>query len=61
VFWGKGFSWSFANYAPIVTIGVIAIVTIWYFGWARKTFKGPVRTIDDPSVSADTSVAPAVG
>jgi hypothetical protein len=22
-------------------------VTIWYFGWANKTFKGPIRTIDD--------------
>jgi hypothetical protein len=25
---------------------VILAVTIWYFGWANKTFKGPVRTID---------------
>ena len=24
----------------------MAAVTIWYFGWANKTFKGPVRTID---------------
>ena len=27
--------------------GVIGIVAIWYFGWARKTFKGPIRTIED--------------
>jgi amino acid transporter len=61
VFWDSGFTWSSANYAPLVTIGVIAIVTVWYFGWARKTFKGPIRTIDDPAISADASFAPAVG
>jgi amino acid transporter len=47
VFFSKGFSWSSANYAPLVMIGVIAIVAIWYFGWAKKTFKGPIRTVDD--------------
>jgi hypothetical protein len=47
VFFSKGFSWSSANYAPLVMIGVIGIVAIWYFGWAKKTFKGPIRTIDD--------------
>jgi hypothetical protein len=42
------------NYAPLVTIGVMVAVTIWYLGWARKYFKGPVRTIDlaDPDVTA---------
>jgi amino acid transporter len=48
VFGGKTFTWSSVNYAPLVTIGVMAIVTIWYFGWAKNTFKGPIRTIDDP-------------
>jgi hypothetical protein len=38
------------NYAPLVTIGVILAVTIWYFGWAKKTFKGPIRTIDELDV-----------
>jgi amino acid transporter len=42
----SGFSWTDVNYAPIVTIGVILAVTIWYFGWAHTTFKGPIRTID---------------
>ncbi|HEX4035913.1 MAG TPA: amino acid permease [Solirubrobacteraceae bacterium] len=59
VFWGHGFTWSAVNYAPLVTIGVIAAVTVWYFGWANKTFKGPVRTIDDPTVASDPT-APAV-
>jgi hypothetical protein len=35
------------NYAPLVTFGVMAAVTIWYFGWAKRTFKGPIRTIED--------------
>jgi amino acid transporter len=47
VFFKKGFSWNSANYAPLVMIGVIAIVAIWYFGWARKTFTGPVNTFDE--------------
>ncbi len=46
VYFGKTFSWSAVNYAPLVTIGVMVAVTVWYFGWARHTFKGPVRTID---------------
>jgi len=44
------FSWSSVNYAPLVTIGVMAVVTLWYYGWARHTFKGPVRTIDDDTI-----------
>jgi amino acid transporter len=47
VFFKKGFSWNDVNFAPLVMIGVIAAVGIWYFGWAKKTFKGPVSTIDD--------------
>jgi amino acid transporter len=48
VFFGKTFSWSSVNYAPIVTIFVIAAVTLWYAVSAHKTFKGPIRTIDEP-------------
>lgn len=46
VYFGKDFNWSSVNYAPIVTIAVMAAVTLWYLGWARKTFKGPVRTVE---------------
>jgi amino acid transporter len=55
----SGFSWTDVNYAPLVTVGVMLIVTIWYFGWARKTFKGPIRTIDlsEDEVSTAQSVA----
>src|SRR5664280_3119959 len=47
VFGAKGFSWSSANYAPLVTIGVMLAVTIWYLVSARNTFTGPIRTIDE--------------
>jgi hypothetical protein len=59
--WRTGFSWNSVNYAPLIVIGVMAGVTIWYFGWARKTFKGPIRNVDDPTVGADSAAAPAVG
>ena len=54
------FSWNSVNYAPLVVVFVMLCVTIWYFGWARKTFNGPIRTIDDPTVSTDPDVTPAV-
>jgi len=46
VFFKHGFSWSSVNYAPLVTIGVMLGVTVWYLVSARHTFKGPIRTID---------------
>jgi len=45
--WESSFSWNSVNYAPLITFGTIIAVTVWYFGWARKTFKGPIRTIDE--------------
>jgi amino acid transporter len=47
VFFKSGFSWNSVNYAPLVTIGVMAAVTIWFAVSAKKTFTGPVRTIDE--------------
>jgi amino acid transporter len=61
VYFGNGFAWKSVNYAPLVTIGVMAAVTIWYLVSARRTFKGLVRTIDldiGPAAPA-TGVAPA--
>ncbi|HWD64940.1 MAG TPA: amino acid permease [Solirubrobacteraceae bacterium] len=46
VYFKSGFSWSLVNYAPMVTIGVMLIVTIWYLVSARHWFTGPVRTIE---------------
>jgi len=47
VFFKHDFEWSAVNYAPLVTIGVMLAVTIWYLVSARKTFTGPIRTIDE--------------
>jgi amino acid transporter len=59
VFFKKGFEWSAVNYAPLVTIGVMGAVTIWYAVSAKNTFKGPVNTIDDVSVTGLADVAQA--
>ncbi len=56
--WNSAFSWSAFNYAPLVTIVVIAAVTIWFLTSARKSFKGPIRTIDEPA-GAGAGLAPA--
>ncbi len=56
--WNHGFSWSSFNYAPLVTI--VLLIGVWV-GWeagAKKTFKGPVRTVDDPDI--DTPSDPAL-
>jgi amino acid transporter len=50
VFFKHGFEWSAVNYAPLVTIGVMAAVTIWFTVSAKRTFKGPIRTIDELDV-----------
>ena len=47
VYFKHGFQWSAVNYAPLVTLGVMGAVTLWYVLSARKTFRGPVRTVDD--------------
>jgi amino acid transporter len=57
------FSWSSFNYAPLVTIVVMLAVAIWYYGWARHTFKGPIRTIefaeDGVTVAGTAPAAPS--
>jgi len=44
------FAWKYVNYAPIVTIGVLLAITIWWQVSARHWFKGPIRNID-PTVA----------
>jgi amino acid transporter len=48
----EDFEWKFVNYAPILTFGTIAVVTIWWFASARKWFTGPKHTIDPDVVEA---------
>ena len=42
------FSWKFVNYAPIVTLGALALLTIWWYASVKNWFKGPIHTIDEP-------------
>jgi hypothetical protein len=47
----EAFAWKYVNYAPIVTLGALLLLTLWWQVSAKKWFTGPVRTID-------TSLAP---
>src|SRR5215207_518873 len=40
------FTWSGVNYSPLMVIAVIGAVGIWWLVSAKKTYKGPVSTID---------------
>jgi amino acid transporter len=46
------FAWKFVNYAPIVTIGALVLLTIWWYASARHWFTGPKHTIDRAVVEA---------
>ncbi len=62
VYFKHGFSWSAVNYAPLVTLGVMLAVTVWYLVSARRSFTGPVRTLrfaDDGVTVVDPEVSGA--
>ncbi len=46
------FSWKFVNYAPIVTVGALLLLTIWWNVSAKHWFTGPKHTIDEEVVKA---------
>ena len=46
------FSWKFVNYAPVLTIGALVILLIWWEVSAKEWFKGPKHTIDPAVVEA---------
>jgi hypothetical protein len=46
------FEWKFVNYAPIVTIGALIILAIWWATSAKHWFKGPKHTIDEAVTQA---------
>jgi amino acid transporter len=48
----KDFSWKYVNYAPILTIGSLVVLTIWWQVSAKKWFTGPKHTIDPDVVHA---------
>jgi len=56
-----GFTWSDFNYAPVVTIVLLLGVWIAWEAGAKHTFKGPVRTVDEPDLGTpgDAALMPA--
>jgi amino acid transporter len=46
------FEWKFVNYAPVITVGAVIILAIWWQVSAKKWFKGPKHTIDQAVVDA---------
>ncbi len=46
------FEWKFLNYAPVVTIGALVLLTIWWNVSAKNWFTGPKHTIDEAVVQA---------
>jgi amino acid transporter len=48
----KDFSWKFVNYAPILTIGTLVVLGIWWQVSAKNWFTGPKHTIDEAVLEA---------
>jgi amino acid transporter len=48
----KDFEWKFVNYAPIVTVGALVALAIWWNVSAKNWFTGPKHTIDEAVVEA---------
>jgi amino acid transporter len=47
-----GFAWKYVNYAPIVTLGALIVLTVWWSTSAKHWFKGPKHTIDEAVLEA---------
>ena len=48
----EDFSWKFVNYAPVLTIGTLVILAVWWHLSAKKWFTGPKHTIDEAVLKA---------
>ncbi len=46
------FAWSSVNYAPVLTLGTLAVLAIWWNVSAKHWFTGPKHTIDEAVVQA---------
>jgi hypothetical protein len=44
--WRSEFDWRYVNYAPVTVGGLLLIVGVWWAVRAKRTFKGPVRTVE---------------
>jgi amino acid transporter len=50
--WADDFSWKYVNYAPILTLGSLLVLWIWWQVSAKNWFTGPKHTIDEAVVEA---------
>ncbi len=48
----KDFAWSSVNYAPVLTLGTLIVLAVWWNLSAKKWFTGPKHTIDEAVVAA---------
>ena len=48
----KDFSWSAVNYAPVLTVGSLIVLAIWWQVSAKHWFTGPKHTIDEAVLAA---------
>jgi amino acid transporter len=56
--WNDGFAWKFFNYTPIVVIGALVLLWIWWHLSVKNWFTGPKRTVDLPAgMSAADEIA----
>jgi uncharacterized membrane protein len=46
----NGIVWANVNYAPIVVIGVMILLTIWWLVSQRNVFKGPIIQGDEATL-----------
>jgi len=46
-FFSDTFAWKFVNYSPIVTLGALLILTIWWQVSVKHWFTGPIHNIDE--------------
>jgi amino acid transporter len=46
------FAWKYVNYAPIVTLGALLALAIWWSVSAKNWFTGPKHTIDEAVLEA---------
>jgi amino acid transporter len=48
----KDFAWSSVNYAPVLTIGTLVVLGVWWQASAKHWFTGPKHTIDETVLEA---------
>ena len=56
--WSGSFDYKSMNYAPVVFLLVVGLVTLWWHASAKKWFKGPRRPIDEEIAAAEEEVEP---